>query len=1218
MRGHEARSARAGSVAADRRAGRARLDAAAGRAAARLSRFRRPARVLGRAQLPRHRLERVLHAGGPGRPALSASWGGGIQQQARGLALRAVLRRRDPGRLRLGLLPPRPRQRAPAVGPAGDDADVHGLAVGHRGRARQPGCRAARAAAASGRRAGQRRLVGLERGARGGQPASLPAHAAVSGAADPAAARPLSAALQRRPRHPGGDRPVSAGVRARPRRPAGLRADRRAAERPHHQARGRSARGLRGGAAPAAAHYKAGMTHSPASEAAQLLDIVRGLARELRPGARVDRLGLDHQLDRDFGLDSLARVELLARIERELGVRLSEAAFAEAETPRDLLRQMGQAGPAAPLPAPAAEAAGGARGRPPETLATLVELLDWHVAQHGDLVHITLEGEGGHSEDISFRLLQAEARALAAGLVAMGLGAGGRVAPERNPGDRVAPASMTGDRVAPASMTGDRVAIMLPTGRAFFAAFYGALYAGCVPVPLYPPARPAQIEEHLRRSAGIVANAGAALLVTDARAKPLGHLLRAQCASLRHVATVADLERAASAPLPPPPRAADTAFLQYTSGSTGNPKGVVLSHANLLANLEAMERAAGVGAEDVFVSWLPLYHDMGLIGACMGSLYVGFRLVLMSPLAFLARPGRWLGSIHHHRATVSAAPNFAYELCVNKLDDRELAGLDLGSWRIAYNGAEPVSPDTLERFAARFAAYGFRAGAMTPVYGLAESAVGLAFPPLGRGPLIDRVDRAELSRSGVARPAAADDAHAQRIVSCGLALPGHAIRVVDAEGRALPERTRGRVQFQGPSATRGYFNNPEASRRLFDGAWLNTGDLGYLAAGELYLTGREKDIIIRGGRNLHPQELEEAVSRLAGVRRGGVAVFPATDARSGTERLVVLAEIHDDTAANRARIQAEINGLAVDLIGMPADDIVLAPPRTVLKTSSGKIRRAACRERYERGELLGAPRPPWQQWLRLAASGAIAQARRHLGRAADATWAAWAWAIYLLIVPLAWLLIAAAPGLDLRRGIARACARLALALTGLTPRVTGLEQLAGLDGPLIVVANHASFLDALVLSAVLPPRFAYVAKQELLQKPLAAIPLRRLGSAFVERFDSARGVEDTRALEERVRAGDSLVFFPEGTFVAEPGLLPFRLGAFMLAARTGRPVLPVALTGTRTLLRGVSWRPHHSPLAVRIGTPLSAQGEPWQAALQLRDGARRQILSQLGEPDAAG
>ena len=985
------------------------------------------------------------------------------------------------------------------------------------------------------------------------------------------------------------------------------------------------------------------MTKLTQADTTQLLDIVRGLARELRPGANgIDRLGLDHELERDFGLDSLARVELLARIERELGVQLAEAAFAEAETPRDLLRQMGAAGPVeAPGPAPAAAMEAAAPEPPPPTLATLVELLDWHVTQHGDHVHITLEGEAGQGEDISYRQLQTEALALAAGLCEHGLppaqasdrrpapgpNADGGAAPAiaagapllrvggvDGAGDRVAPVSVTGERIAPSPMTGDRVAIMLPTGREFFAAFYGALYAGCVPVPLYPPARPSQIEDHMRRIAGIVANAGAALLVTDARAKPLGHLLRAQCPSLRGVATVADLSRAAATQLPPPPRAEDTAFLQYTSGSTGSPKGVVLSHANLLANLNAMARASGVTTKDTFVSWLPLYHDMGLIGACMGSLYVGFRLVLMSPLAFLARPGHWLWAIHRHRASVSAAPNFAYELCLNKLDERDLEGLDLSQWRLAYNGAEPVSPDTIEGFTARFARHGFRASAMTPVYGLAESSVGLAFPPLGRGPLIDRVDRAALSASGIARPAKADDAHAQRIVSCGLPLPDHGIRIVDANGRELPERTQGRVQFQGPSATRGYFHNAEASQSLFDHGWLNSGDLGYLAAGELYLTGREKDIIIRGGHNLYPQELEEAVGRLPGVRPGGVVVFPASDAQGGTERLVVLAEIRDDTEANRARILAEINGLAVDLIGMPADDIVLAPPRTVLKTSSGKVRRAASRERYERGELLAAQRPPWQQWLRLAAAGA----GQRLGRAADVVWAVWAWAVYLLIVPLAWLLIAILPTLGLRRRIAKACAQLALALTGLRPQVTGLQQLAGHDGPLIVVANHASFLDALVLTAVLPPRFAYVAKQELLHKPLAAIPLRRLGSAFVERFDSARGAEDTQALEERVRSGESMVFFAEGTFRSEPGLLPFRMGAFMLAARTGVPVLPVSLVGTRTLLRGESRRPHYSALKVYISKPISPAGDAWQAALQLRDSARQQILARLGEPDATG
>ncbi|MDO8718423.1 MAG: AMP-binding protein [Polaromonas sp.] len=937
-------------------------------------------------------------------------------------------------------------------------------------------------------------------------------------------------------------------------------------------------------------------------DAQRLLGIVQGLARELRPHApEVEHLGLDHSLERDFGLDSLARTELLARIERELGARLNEEALTSAETPRDLLSLTGIAastgatGSASDRASTPPELPGGGppelagtpeSDRPPDTASTLIELLDWHAATHGDRVHITLYGEGESMEDIRYGALQAQARALAAGLQQQGLGAG------------------------------EKVAVMLPTGREFFAAFYGALYAGCIPVPLYPPARPSQIEDHMRRSAGIIENSQAAILVTVAPAKPLGHLLRAQCASLREVLTAGDLSVADAQPSLAKPGPADVAFLQYTSGSTGNPKGVVLTHANLLANLRAMERASGVTAADTFVSWLPLYHDMGLIGACMGSLLVGFRLVLMSPLAFLARPAFWLWTIHRHRATVSAAPNFAYELCANKLDDRSLAGLDLSCWRLAYNGAEPVSPDTIAHFATRFARYGFKRTAMTPVYGLAESAVGLAFPPPGRGPLLDRVERDALARLGVARPAPANEPMALCLVSSGLPLPGHQIRITDSSGRELPERAQGHVQFCGPSATAGYYRNPEASSRLFDGPWLNTGDMGYIAAGELYLTGREKDIIIRAGHNLFPQELEEAVGRVRGVRKGGVAVFAATDARSGTERLVVLAETREDKAAERSRILSEINNLAVDLMGMPVDDTLLVPPRTVLKTSSGKLRRAACREMYERGKTGSTQRAAWRQLAHLGFAGALAQLARggHQGRAW--LWSAWAWSVLAVLAPPAWLLIVLAPGRTLRRQIARAIARLGFALVGLTPKVEGLQHLAGPES-VIVVANHASYIDALLLTAVLPARFTYVAKQELRHNPAVALPLRRLDCAFVERFDSARGVEDTKELEQLAHAGQSLMFFPEGTFRRESGLMSFRLGAFVAAARSGTPVVPITLVGTRSLLREGQWRPRRGELKVLIGQPELAAGADWQSALQLRDAARSAMLARLGEPDAA-
>jgi acyl-CoA synthetase (AMP-forming)/AMP-acid ligase II len=347
---------------------------------------------------------------------------------------------------------------------------------------------------------------------------------------------------------------------------------------------------------------------------------------------------------------------------------------------------------------------------------------------------------------------------------------------------------------------------------------------------------------------------------------------------------------------------------------------VILTHANLLANIRAMGQVAGTTSRETFVSWLPLYHDMGLIGACMGSLYYACPLVLMSPLAFLARPQRWLWAIHQHHGTISAAPNFAYELCLRRIDDLDIAGLDLSSWQIALNGAEPISPETVTRFCERFAKYGFRPQTMTPVYGLAESSLGAAFPPPGRGVRIDRIQRDPFTRSGQAIPTDEDDSTALRFVSCGRPLPGHQIRIVDATGYEVAERQVGHLQFQGPSATSGYFRNPEDTRRLFDGDWLNSGDLAYIAGGDIYVTGRVKDLIIRAGRNIYPQELEEAVGDLPGIRKGCVAAFGSTDPVSSTERLVVVAETRETDAKAQEHLRQQIDATIIDLLGTPADN----------------------------------------------------------------------------------------------------------------------------------------------------------------------------------------------------------------------------------------------------------------------------------------------------------
>jgi 1-acyl-sn-glycerol-3-phosphate acyltransferase len=936
---------------------------------------------------------------------------------------------------------------------------------------------------------------------------------------------------------------------------------------------------------PEREHTPNGKT-TPEVTAAAVLEMVQQLVRELRPTAADGvAVTLDSSLERELGFDSLSRVELLERLERAFGVRLTEQLLATAETPRDLLRAMHQAEARSPASATASDK--------PQTLEavetlptqarTLVDVLAWHTHAHPQRPHISFYNEAGTVEEITYAALYEEATAVAAGLRQRGL------QPQQT------------------------VALMLPTSRAFFAGFYGILLAGGIPVPIYPPTRPSQLEDHLRRQAGILTNAQATMLITVPEARALARLLRAQVETLRHVLTVAELAMAKEEETRPVVQEHDLAFLQYTSGSTGNPKGVMLTHANLLANIRAMTQSAHVSSQDVFVSWLPLYHDMGLIGAWLGSLYHAFHLVLMSPLTFLARPERWLWAIHTHGGTISGGPNFGYELCLRRIDDRDLEGLNLSSWRLAFNGAEPVSPETIRHFCARFAPYGFRPEAMTPVYGLAEGSLGLAFSPPGRGVHIDRIKREPFLRAGRAIPAAQNDTETLAFVACGQPLLGHQLRIVDASGYEVPERQAGRLEFCGPSATRGYFRNPEATRQLFRGTWLDSGDLAYIAAGEVYITGREKDLIIRAGRNLYPHELEEAVGNIPGIRKGCVAVFGTTTPVSETERLVVLAETRESDKESLADLRRQIDALAVELIGTPPDDIVLAPPHTVLKTSSGKIRRSASRERYERGDIGKGHTAVWRQVARLAVAGVLPQLRRYGCTLTTLGYTAYAWAMFAGLGIPAWFLIAILPRRSWCQTAARTVTRLMLRLAGIPLRVQGLEQLQR-EQSSILVTNHASYVDVVALMAALPGDVSYVAKRELDAHWITRVILRRLGTVFVERFEMQRSVEDTEQVLQVVQQGRVVVFFPEGTFGREPGLRPFRMGAFVVAAQAGVPVIPVAIRGTRSILRAGQWLLHRGPVRITIGEPCVPRGTNWSAAIELRATTRAFILQYCGEP----
>jgi fatty-acyl-CoA synthase len=375
----------------------------------------------------------------------------------------------------------------------------------------------------------------------------------------------------------------------------------------------------------------------------------------------------------------------------------------------------------------------------------------------------------------------------------------------------------------------------------------------------------------------------------------------------------------------------------------------VLSHRNLSANVDAINGPAGLGtgAEDSAVSWLPLYHDMGLVGMALGPLFSSRPGVLLTPQAFVKPPADWLKAISRYRATVSFAPNFAYELSVRRVKDRDLEGLDLSSWRVAGCGAEPIHAPTLTAFAERFAAAGFRSTSFLPCYGLAEHVLAATFPGRNRGLRVDRLSADELTEQGRAVPAS-PDGPAVELISCGRALPGHQIRIVGESGDPVKEREVGEITLSGPSVMLGYYKQDALTAQTIRDGWLRTGDLGYLSGGELFVCGRAKDIIIVNGRKYHPQDLEWAVDALAGVRRGRVVAFGATEFGQA-DRVVIVVE-PSGTVSSEVLVET-IRREIRDLFGLYVADVAVVRSGTVARTTSGKVQRAATKARYESGEL---------------------------------------------------------------------------------------------------------------------------------------------------------------------------------------------------------------------------------------------------------------------------
>ena len=530
---------------------------------------------------------------------------------------------------------------------------------------------------------------------------------------------------------------------------------------------------------------------------------------------------------------------------------------------------------------------------------------------------ITFVGSAGADgrERVEWSRLHEDARAMAAALQARGVG------------------------------PGSHVALLGPTTRPFVTAIQATWLAGATVVVLPLPMRLASIEDFVAQTRRLIVHADAQIVVIDAQLSEFldpqpGDPPIVQLDELR--GTPDSYDRPADDP-------DALAILQFTSGATADPKGVMVPHRCMTANLDAAVEAAAFDPDvDRAVSWLPLYHDMGLIGLLGAPMLHGFDLVLASPQDFLAAPARWMEWISEFGGTATAGPNFAYALAARAL--RRLDRLDLSRWRLALNGAEPIDPNAVEAFLAAGARHGLDQSAAFCVFGMAEATLAVAFPTPGCGMQVDTIDQRVLETDRYAAPVdgGGADGNVRRLPRLGRPVPGLEMRVCDpATGQAMHDREVGEVELRGSSITPGYYDHPEATAASRRGDWFRTGDLGYVVDGELVVCGRIKDVIIVGGRNVFPEDVERAAESVAGVRAGNVIAF-GTEGRRGREAVVVVAETkHDEIAPIRAAVAARVT----DAVGVPPEDIVLVRPGTLPKTSSGKPQRSLCRRRYLGDEL---------------------------------------------------------------------------------------------------------------------------------------------------------------------------------------------------------------------------------------------------------------------------
>jgi len=501
---------------------------------------------------------------------------------------------------------------------------------------------------------------------------------------------------------------------------------------------------------------------------------------------------------------------------------------------------------------------------------------------------------------------------------------------------------------------GDRLGMVVVEPEDFVLTFLASLRVGVIPVPFYPPLGLGNFASYSERIGRLLASCEARMLFASRRLESVLWALVGEVPSLERLITDKHLERERPVPEYPDLDPDDIAFLQYTSGSTADSKGVMISHRGLIANSEGILGPGGLQADplkDLGVTWLPLYHDMGLIGFVVAPLCFGVSVVFIPTLRFLRDPTVWMETIHRHRATISFGPNFAYGLVARRATAEQLAGWDLSCLKVLGCGGEPVHAETLRTFSQRFSpATGLQPDLVRPGYGCAEATLAASLTPMNEGLRLNVVDAATFQGEGVAAPPR-EGQPALTHVACGVPIPGHQVVIAGKEGLHLPAGVEGEILIGGPSVSAGYFRNEPATRATFRDGWLYTGDLGYLLDGHVYVTGRIKDLIIYHGRNYHPQSLEWPVGKLAGVRQGNVVAFSVPGEESEFVVIVLETTVLETATDEVERLIKEIKRVVQAETGLAPNDVVLLGKNCLPKTSSGKVQRRKTRELYLNGEL---------------------------------------------------------------------------------------------------------------------------------------------------------------------------------------------------------------------------------------------------------------------------